>query len=85
MAQRIAKLGATLILSIHGDFCINLLPKVRKKQVDSSGFGYMKGPTGWLKLDKLPDFYQTSFHTEQYVRETWSKYFEISHFCKAWY
>ena len=48
----------------------------------TQGFGYMKGPSGWLKLDKLPDFYQTSFHTEQYILDTWSLYFDISHYVK---
>jgi len=80
--QRIAKPGATIILSVHGEFCINLLPKQRQQQVYESGFGYMQGPTGWLKLDKLPDFYQTSFHTEQYIYNVWSKYFEITHYIK---
>lgn len=80
--QRIAKPGATLILSVHGEYCINLLPIPRQQQVHTQGFGYMKGPSGWLKLDKLPDFYQTSFHTEQYILDTWSLYFDISHYVK---
>ena len=76
--QRIAKPEATIILSVHGDFCINLLPESRQKEVRRKGFGYMEGATGWLKLDKLPDFYQTSFHTENYIREHWSNYFDIT-------
>jgi hypothetical protein len=29
------------------------------------------------KTEGLPDFYQTAFHTHEYVQREWNKYFEI--------
>lgn len=37
------------------------------------GFFYLLG----TETAGLPDFYHTSFHTEQYIRERWSAFFDI--------
>jgi hypothetical protein len=37
----------------------------------------VKGTTGKLKIDKLPDFYQSAFHTKDYIYQQWSAYFDI--------
>ena len=47
-------------------------------QLPQSGFHYSVGDG----TPGLPDFYQTSFHTEEYVRTTWSRFFEIKRIIK---
>lgn len=75
--RRVAKPGASVILSVHGRLSIKSLDPSLQQQVYSQGFMYMTGAKGILKLDKLPDFYQTAFHTEEYIRRVWSEYFDV--------
>lgn len=77
--QRVAKPGSILILTVHGEPCINYLVPSYQKEVRDKGFLFVKSATGKLKLDKLPDFYQCSYHTKDYVKRVWSEYFDIIH------
>ncbi len=75
--QRVARPGAIIILSVHGDNMITQLAKSYQDQIYSKGFLYLTGATGALKLDKLPDFYQTTYHTKEYIRREWANYCEV--------
>jgi SAM-dependent methyltransferase len=75
--QRIAKLGAILILTVHGQHVYRTLSPSEQDVIRSRGFLYTTGATGCLKLDGLPDFYQYAFHASEYIDREWSKYFEI--------
>lgn len=75
--RRVARPGAVLILTVHGQHCINMFAAADKRQIDADGFIFKTGTTGRLKLDKLPDFYQTAYHTEEYIRREWSAYFDV--------
>jgi len=75
--QRIAKQGAIIILTTHGEHCINKLPAEHQTRINSEGFLYLTGVTGKLRLNKLPDFYQSAYHTKDYIRREWSSYFNI--------
>ena len=52
------------------------LPSIRH-MLHSKGFLYLTGVTGKLRLNKLPDFYQSAYHTKDYIRREWSSYFNI--------
>jgi ubiquinone/menaquinone biosynthesis C-methylase UbiE len=80
--RRIAKPGAIIILTVHGEHCINELAAAYQSQVHSNGFMFLTGATGWLKLDKLPDFYQTAYHTQEYINSKWSAYFDVVRYVK---
>jgi SAM-dependent methyltransferase len=67
--RRITKKGGYLFLTVHGD---NLFPSQFEKQM-KYGFYYSVGSG----TEGLPDFYQTAFHTEKYIRQHWKKYFSI--------
>lgn len=75
--QRVTRPGATLILTVHGESLFNSLAHSDRERVRTRGFLYIKGATGRLKLDGLPDFYQTTFHSKAYIRREWVEYFEI--------
>jgi ubiquinone/menaquinone biosynthesis C-methylase UbiE len=75
--RRIAKRGATIILTVHGEYCISKLAASYQSQVHSYGFVFLSGSRGRLKLDKLPDFYQASYQIQEYIRREWSAYFDV--------
>lgn len=75
--HRIAQPGAILVLSVHGEPIYERLPMAEKKIIRHEGFFYKRGETGRLKLDGLPDFYQNSYHSREYIRREWSKYFQV--------
>ncbi|MEW8017879.1 MAG: class I SAM-dependent methyltransferase [Candidatus Thiodiazotropha endolucinida] len=73
--KRITKKGGYLLITTHGE---TLAPQDVQQVLKDSGFYYATG----VGTDGLPDFYQTSFHTEQYIRHHWGSYFEIVKFMK---
>jgi SAM-dependent methyltransferase len=68
--QRVARPGAYILLTTHGP---DLIPAAHRADLDRAGFVYLagSGTTG------LPAFYQTAFHTGDYVRARWGTVFEI--------
>jgi SAM-dependent methyltransferase len=71
--KRIARPGAILLLSVHGQRCFWNVPSASYDELDRRGFCY--APCG--ATEGLPDYYQTSFHSETYIREHWSKFFYL--------
>jgi SAM-dependent methyltransferase len=78
--QRIAKPGAIIILSVHGEYAISMVDSSYQDEVHKRGFMFISGAQGKLKLDGLPDFYQTTYHTRKYIYSEWSAYFDIVHY-----
>jgi ubiquinone/menaquinone biosynthesis C-methylase UbiE len=75
--QRVARPGATLILTVHGKHASGMLDKSYKDEIRERGFLFITGPTGRFKLDELPDFYQDTYHSKEYIYKEWSTYFDI--------
>ena len=81
--KRILKPGGILIATTHGAFVRDLaarkgsLSPVELETLQRKGFVFKTGRTGLFRLNGLPDFYQTAFHTKQYVTEAWTKFFTI--------
>ena len=73
--HRIAKPGSYLLLTTHGPQLFQAKSWRHRWQFARRGFFYHVGP-GTVGL---PDFYQTSFHTETYIRKHWSQFFQIQH------
>ncbi|MES9922674.1 MAG: class I SAM-dependent methyltransferase [Candidatus Thiodiazotropha endolucinida] len=73
--KRVTKKGGYLLITTHGE---TLAPQDIQQDLNDSGFHYGTG----VGTDGLPDFYQTSFHTEQYIRSHWGSYFDIVKFVK---
>jgi ubiquinone/menaquinone biosynthesis C-methylase UbiE len=68
--KRVTRKGGYLLTTTHG---AGLAPDEIQQHLSDHGFFYAVSNG----TDGLPDFYQTSFHTEQYIRRHWSNYFEI--------
>jgi len=71
---RVCAPGGILIASTHGE---SLLPGEAvaegRAELARRGFFYLKG-TG---TPGLPDFYQTAFHLDSYVRAHWTRHFRL--------
>jgi SAM-dependent methyltransferase len=76
---RVAKPGSYLLLSTHGK---ELLPEVTaqdRERFAETGFLYLVGGG----TAGLPDFYQNTFHAEDYIHKHWSRFFEIEAIVKG--
>jgi SAM-dependent methyltransferase len=72
--KRITAPGGYVILSVHGP---ELLPQdevVTHQILIDKGFYYRLEKHGTLGL---PEFYQTAFHTDDYIAQVWSRYFDV--------
>jgi ubiquinone/menaquinone biosynthesis C-methylase UbiE len=71
--KRVTRRGAYLVLSTHGKELFVAFPKEAKKRFRAAGFYYCIGDG----TEGLPAFYQTSYHTEDYIHRQWGKVFDI--------
>jgi SAM-dependent methyltransferase len=73
--QRITRPGGYLIMTTSGENNYSNLPPELRKRVEEQGIFYLDG--GYGQSISLPAFYQNTFHTMDYIRREWTKYFEI--------
>jgi hypothetical protein len=73
--QRVTCPGAILLLTVHGENFLQPFPKEARDEAERSG-GFLYNTDAELTAG-LPEFYRNSYHTAKYVRQNWSKYFEI--------
>jgi len=76
--RRVTKRGGYLLLTTHGEDLFKATSEESNRQFRKKGFYYSIG----ARTEGLPDFYQTSFHTKDYIYSYWSKFFEIKKFIK---
>jgi len=75
--NRIAKPGAIIILSVHGELFGRLfLPKDEYDRFLRKGFLYKK-VVDEGGVDGLPDFYQMTHHSQLYIENYWTKFFRL--------
>ncbi len=74
--KRISKRGGWLILTVSGPSYYDrvLFPE--------NGFLYQtsRRRSAMFKLRGLPDYYQMTYHTKQYIEQNWSRFFSIKHY-----
>jgi SAM-dependent methyltransferase len=75
--RRISRPGGLLLLTAHGPYAQKDLPAEDVEVIENKGFLFVPVYTGRLKLDGLPDTYQTAFHSKSYIGREWTKYFSI--------
>jgi ubiquinone/menaquinone biosynthesis C-methylase UbiE len=80
--NRVSRPGSILLITVHNvlawEQClarnINLLSSEDLKQFEDFGTVFVK--TGyWDGI--FPKFYQSSYHTRDYIKQHWNKYFEV--------
>ena len=70
---RIARPGGYLLLTVHGPKHFDKIPNRVRGSFDRDGFAFVRG----AGTEGLPAFYQTTFHTHDYIRREWSRYLDI--------
>ncbi len=69
------KPGGCLCATFHGEACERFIPEAHRGEFEAKGFTYAN-----LGLTEgLPDYYQTAFHSVEYVREHWTEGFTSFH------
>ncbi|MBL4681354.1 MAG: class I SAM-dependent methyltransferase [Pseudomonadales bacterium] len=71
--HRVAKPGAYLLLTTHGEMALPSVSKEDRHHLSKYGYFYLKGSG----TDGLPDFYQNAYHLHDYICSNWQKYFSI--------
>lgn len=72
--RRVAKPGAYLLLTTHGEHHISRVPIETQRLIRQKGIFY-----DWTTelTEGLPDFYKATYHTRDYIEREWSRYFDI--------
>jgi SAM-dependent methyltransferase len=73
--RRITRPGGYLLLTTSGEKSYSQLPDELRRQVEEKGFLYLDGDYG--QSISLPDFYQNTFHSLDYVRREWGRFFDV--------
>jgi len=74
--RRVAKPGSIIMLSTHGDLFARLLPEEDYEKLLERGFLYRK-VVEQGGLDGLPEFYQMTYHSREYVDNVWARFFRL--------
>jgi SAM-dependent methyltransferase len=75
--KRVSRPGGILLISTSGRTAQRFLDEQDRKKVEEKGFLYMKGQTGFFKLDGLPDYYQMTYQTREDAMERFGKHFKV--------
>lgn len=78
--QELARVGApgcVYLLTIQGEWMIDQTLGPDADDARSAGFLYLPTHERHGDANDFPDYYESSYHTSAYVRQQWSKHFEI--------
>lgn len=78
--KRITKKDGIVIISTHGEAAFNTLTPQQLEIINQKGSYFYECYQKTFRPDGLPNFYQASFHTRDYIFKKWSKYFQILKF-----
>lgn len=72
--RRVSKPGAYLVLTTHGERWLEVKGFADNREVRGRGFHYrtVGGTPG------LPEFYQDTYHSQDYIRREWGKHFDVA-------
>jgi SAM-dependent methyltransferase len=72
--SRIVKPGGYGVFTVQGENFFHQVTKNSARiELLKKGFFYQNTRA----IDGLPEFYQTAYHTHEYIRREWSRYFEV--------
>lgn len=71
---RVTRPGGMVLVTVHGVRTHSGLPPSRQAELKNKGFLYI---TTNVTKSIFPAWYQTAYHTEEYVRDRFSKHFNV--------
>lgn len=80
---RILRPGGAFVATVHGACAWASCTEDELEALRERGFHHRVGRTGRLKLDGLPDTYQTTFHAREYVERVWTRRFELVEYAEG--
>ncbi len=72
--RRIARPGALVIVTLHGDPLFGHIPEPLRPQAETHGFVFVE--SGYWR-DIFPEWYQNSFHSRAYVAKWYPRFFRV--------
>ncbi len=69
----ITRPGGVVVATVAGQRDRELLPKGEQERLERDGILFTSWRRGRLKLDGLPDFYQSTYHERSYVEREWPR------------
>jgi 2-polyprenyl-3-methyl-5-hydroxy-6-metoxy-1,4-benzoquinol methylase len=75
--SRLLRPGGVLLTSVHGDAASGPCTRYERAALERDGIVFRVDHKGRFKLDGLPDFYQTTFHTRRYIERHWTRHFDL--------
>lgn len=72
--RRVTTPGGLVLLTVHGPHAQRNLPPRVSSVLEEEGFAFT-GSDDWRGV--FPEWYQTAYHTERYVLERYSEYFDV--------
>lgn len=70
---QITRPGGVVVATVAGQRDRELLPKGEQERLERDGILFTSWRRGRLKLDGLPDFYQSTYHERSYVEREWPR------------
>jgi 2-polyprenyl-3-methyl-5-hydroxy-6-metoxy-1,4-benzoquinol methylase len=74
---RMLKPAGVLVTTTHGRFAVDSCTAAERSDLLRDGIVFRVDRKGRFKVDGLPDFYQTTFHTVDYVKTHWSRFLPV--------
>ena len=78
--RRVTKPGGYVLLTTHGEKHYQMLDQTSVEIMEKKGFFYSDFGFNYGRSISLPDFYQGTFHSPEYIRREWTKYFDVIDF-----
>ncbi len=75
--RRLLRPGGLLLATTHGEFATGSCSEEELERLQRHGIVFRTTRKRRIKLDGLPGFYQTTFHTRNYVEAHWSNTLEV--------
>lgn len=73
--RRITRPGGFVVLTTHGPHHYGALTEPDRQVLADTGFLYLRSGYG-VGID-LPEFYETTFHSHDYIRREWTRCFDV--------
>ena len=82
--HRVGTSNCLYLLTVHGEWMIEQTVQPNEQvEIYKNGFGFKKVHVRKNSNLDFPDYYEASYHTNNYIRENWSKYFEVLEIIKG--
>jgi ubiquinone/menaquinone biosynthesis C-methylase UbiE len=75
--KRLLKPNGVFVTTTHGRFALDSCTPAELAGLQRDGIVYRVDRKGKFKVDGLPDFYQTTFHTTDYVKAHWGRFLSV--------